>query len=306
MAKLILHHFDSSPYGGKIRLVLSLKGLSWCSVPVPPVMPKPDLLPLTGGYRQIPVLQIGADLYCDSELIALELERRYPTPTLFPAGGPGLAAVFGAWVGTTLFQPATRYAIGTNAGKIAPEFYRDRTAMRGVEVTAEIVASSAGRMHSRLLAQAEWLESMLGDGRAFLLGDKPGLADCSVFPMLTYLRRWGPPVSDALVAYARIQAWMGRMDQVGQGQRSDMTGAEALDIAREARPESAPTSDREDVEGFRLGQRLVVTSLEAPHAETFGEVVRLAPNEVALRRMHERVGEVVVHFPRLGFELSRA
>jgi glutathione S-transferase len=269
-------------------------------------MPKPDLLPLTGGYRQIPVLQIGADIYCDSERIALELERRYPTPTLFPKGGRGMAAVFGAWVATSLFQPATRYAFGANAGKVPPEIYRDRAAMRGVEFTAEIVSAVAGRMHSRLLAQAEWLESLLGDGRMFLLGDNPGLADCSVFPMLAYLRRWGPPVSEALAAYSCIQAWMGRMDQLGQGQRSDMTGTEALDIARRALPEAGPASDAKEVEGFRLGDRLVVTSSEAPRDATFGEVVRLAHNEVALRRAHERVGEVVIHFPRIGFELSRA
>jgi Glutathione S-transferase, N-terminal domain len=42
-------------------------------------MPKPDLTALTGGYRKTPVLQIGADIYCDSQLIMRELERRYPS-----------------------------------------------------------------------------------------------------------------------------------------------------------------------------------------------------------------------------------
>ena len=30
-------------------------------------MPKPNLTALTGGYRKTPVLQIGADIYCNSQ-----------------------------------------------------------------------------------------------------------------------------------------------------------------------------------------------------------------------------------------------
>src|SRR5689334_19212590 len=31
--------------------------------------PRPELMPMTGGYRRTPVLQIGADIYCDTQLI---------------------------------------------------------------------------------------------------------------------------------------------------------------------------------------------------------------------------------------------
>ena len=41
--------------------MLGFKGLAWKSVEQPPILPKPDLTPLTGGYRRIPVLQEGAD-----------------------------------------------------------------------------------------------------------------------------------------------------------------------------------------------------------------------------------------------------
>ena len=90
MSDLILHHFDPSPFAEKIRLVFGLKGLAWQSVDIPMVPPKPDLTALTGGYRRTPVLQVGADIYCDTRLIALELERRFPTPTLFPGATRGL------------------------------------------------------------------------------------------------------------------------------------------------------------------------------------------------------------------------
>lgn len=81
MADIILHHYGTSPYSEKVRLGLGLKGLAWASVEIPVIMPKPDLTALTGGYRKTPVLQIGADIYCDSQLIMRELERRQPSPS---------------------------------------------------------------------------------------------------------------------------------------------------------------------------------------------------------------------------------
>ena len=56
---LILHHYPGSPFAEKIRLILGFKGLHWSSVIIPNVMPKPDVIALTGGYRKTPVLQIG-------------------------------------------------------------------------------------------------------------------------------------------------------------------------------------------------------------------------------------------------------
>jgi len=82
---LILHHYPTSPFAEKIRLILGFKGLAWKSVLMPPVMPKPDLVALTGGYRRAPVLQIGADVYCDTALIAQVLDRLHPSPALYPA-----------------------------------------------------------------------------------------------------------------------------------------------------------------------------------------------------------------------------
>src|SRR5215831_19159437 len=105
MTDLILHHFDYSPFAEKARLAFGLKGLAWRSVQIPMIMPKPDLMPLTGGYRKTPVLQVGADIYCDTRLIARELERRFPTPTLFPDGNRGLSLALTHWSDTALFEP---------------------------------------------------------------------------------------------------------------------------------------------------------------------------------------------------------
>ena len=81
MAEIIFHHYALSPFSEKIRRILAFKGLLWRAVDQPLMMPKPDLIALTGGYRRIPVLQIGADVYCDTALIARRLDTLYPGAT---------------------------------------------------------------------------------------------------------------------------------------------------------------------------------------------------------------------------------
>ncbi|MFI5399854.1 MAG: glutathione S-transferase N-terminal domain-containing protein [SAR324 cluster bacterium] len=306
MPEPILHHYDESPYAEKVRLLFGLKGLAWRSVKIPRIMPKPDLMPLTGGYRRTPVLQIGADIYCDTERIAVEIERRHPAPTLFPAGGYGLSAVFGNWVAASLFYPAVRYTFGVNADKLPMEFHKDRAAMRGAEPNVERMKAEAPRARNRLRAELEWLESLLGDGRPYLLGDKPSLADCSVFHCVWYVRRGGPPVSEVLASYGRISGWMGRMDAVGHGRRGEMTSQEAPDVAKASHPDVTPLADPADAEGFRPGDKVSVTAEDTGRDPVVGELVRLAANELALSREHPAVGTVVVHFPRVGYDLRRA
>ena len=111
MSELILHHYASSPFSEKVRLVLGLKGLAWRSVEVPVMMPKPDVLPLTGGYRRTPFLQIGADIYCDSALMCRVIDRLAPQPPLYPAGCSGAAPMISQWADSALFWVAVPLTI---------------------------------------------------------------------------------------------------------------------------------------------------------------------------------------------------
>jgi glutathione S-transferase len=62
---LILHQYDISPFSEKVRVVLGIKKLAWYACSQPLILPKPEVFALTGGYRRIPVLQLGANIYCD-------------------------------------------------------------------------------------------------------------------------------------------------------------------------------------------------------------------------------------------------
>ena len=109
MPDLILHHYPSSPFSEKIRLALGYKTLMWKSVIIPPIMPKPDVIALTGGYRKTPILQVGADVYCDTALICDVLEHVELEPTLYPPHLKGVSRVFAQWADSTLFWAAMAY-----------------------------------------------------------------------------------------------------------------------------------------------------------------------------------------------------
>ena len=130
MAELILHHYGTSPFSEKIKTILAYKDLPWRAVEQPTIMPKPQLIPLTGGYRRIPVLQIGADVYCDTQLIARVIERRHPQPSIYPPGTEGSCHVWNLWA-DRLFFWTTASILFALIGEHVPKEFRRRDAALG-------------------------------------------------------------------------------------------------------------------------------------------------------------------------------
>jgi glutathione S-transferase len=177
---IILHHFDRSPFSEKVRVVLGHKGLSWKSVRIPQIMPKPDLMPLTGGYRRTPVMQIGADVFCDTQIIIREIERRFPSPTLFPPGAAGASWGLSSWTDRAFFQNAVNLVFGTLGPKVPQAFVEDRSQLRGAKFDLDKMRAAIPQMRDQLRAQLGWIEAQLGDGRKWLLGEF-SLADVSAY-----------------------------------------------------------------------------------------------------------------------------
>jgi glutathione S-transferase len=188
MAELILHHYDFSNYAEKARLALGYKGLAWRSVIIPPVAPKPELVPLTGGYRRTPVLQIGADIHCDTRLILRALERRQPMPTLYPPALAAAADAIAFWAEHRLFRPIALYVSGTNLDALPPTLQADRALMRGLpppDAAAVRRAAVRNAPQARvLIAQAE---AMLADGRNWIAGPAVTVADFAVYHALWFV-----------------------------------------------------------------------------------------------------------------------
>ena len=305
-ANLILHHYDFSNYSEKARLALGYKGFAWRSVIIPPVAPKPELTPLTGGYRRTPVLQAGADIYCDTRLILRELERRRPEPTLYPAGLAAQAEAVAFWAERQLFRPMSLYVSGNNLDVLPADLQADRSRMRGLPVPDEAtVRRAAARNAPAVRVQIAWVEEMLGDGRMWICGPAPSVADLCVYHALWFLTARTDRLAHELAPYPRIAAWMARVRGFGHGSPEAMQPAEALDIARSAEP-ALPRASAPFPEDPPLGSAVRIRADDYGRDPVAGELVLIDAEEIALRREDPQAGEIVVHFPRLGYDLRPA
>ncbi len=310
MDDLILHQYPASPFAEKIRLILGLKRLAWKEVIIPMVMPKPDVIALSGGYRKTPLLQIGADVYCDTALIARKLDDVAPEPGLHPQEQAASVMVLAQWADSVLFQMVmpVLYQPGSAEklfSQFTPEqlqrFMEDRAAMRKNATVRRPPLAEAKPALIRFLAA---LDAQFADGRAWLLGAAPTVADFCVFHPLWFFRR-GPAVAPMLDPYARVKAWMGRIDAIGHGRHSEISGAEAVGIAHGATPARIAAAAVEDLEGFALGDAVEVLPVDYGFDPVRGELANCTRGEIALKRRDERAGEVVVHFPRHGYEVRK-
>ena len=305
MSGLILHHYDFSNFAEKARLMLGFKGLAWRGVEQPPILPKPDLAPLTGGYRHIPVLQDGADLWCDTRLIARELERRVPLPSLFPEAARGAADAIAWWAEHQFMRPVALFVSGVNADHMPPGLHEDRARLHGLPPPSiEAVRRAATRNLHLVRPQIAWLADMLQDGRRYLLGDVPCIADFAAYHVVWFFRGRHIDCRHELAPYPRLLAWRDRMAAIGHGRRTDIAAAEALAAARAAEPMPPRGAQPQDGDP-RPGERARVRHGDNAKDWVEGEVVFIDAHEIALLRDDAEVGRVCVHFPRLGYDWRR-
>jgi glutathione S-transferase len=305
MTGIILHHYETSPYSEKVRLGLGLKSLAWASVEIPVIMPKPDLTALTGGYRKTPVLQIGADIYCDSQLIMRELERRHPSPSFYPAGR-GAADALAWWAEKTMFSPAVGIAFAKGPDALPEGFLEDRTRFSGRNIDPAIIMAAVPNLLDQLRAHFDWLDHMLADGSSFLQGSAPGLADLAAYHPIWFLKQNFGSMSAPLDGFPRLLAWAERVADIGYGGRSPMTSQEALDVARGATSIAKASADREDPISRQPGQMVSVTPDDTGRDPVVGELITSGVDQIVIRRSDPAVGEVCVHFPRAGFLVAAA
>ncbi len=307
--QLILHHYNVSPFSEKIRAILSFKDVPWTAVEVPAVMPKPDVVALTGGYRRTPVLQIGAHIYCDTALIAEVLERLAPSPAIFPPESAGTARFVAQWADSTLFWTVVAYsfqpegAAAILSGMTDDErkvFGADRAAFRG---NAPRIAPAEAT--AALLIYLRRFETMLIDDRVWLLGSSASIADFSVYHCLWFVRRAGP-LATIIDDFPYVAGWYERMRRLVQPPHADMTSEAALRHAADESPQELESEFYTDTHGIALGTQVTITPTDTGRDPVAGELVLALRDELAVRRFDDRVGELIVHFPRLGFEMKAA
>src|SRR5471032_1661328 len=302
---IILHHYDISPYSEKVRLGLGLKGLAWASVEMPVIMPKPDLTALTGSYRKAPVLQIGADIYCDSQLIMRELERRHPSPSFYPAGR-GAADALAWWAEKTMFSPVAGLLFAKKPEVLPKGFLEDRARFSGRNIDPAAMSAAVPYLLDQLRAHLQWLDQMIADGRPFLQGGPAGLADLAAYHPIWFLQRNFGPAAAPLGGFPRLLSWAERVAAIGHGDPRPMTPQDALAVARVASSSAIAAADPADPVGRRPGQRVTVTPDDTGRDPVVGELVASGADEIVIKRNDPAVGEVCMHFPRAGFVVTSA
>ena len=300
----ILHHYGFSPFAEKIRLVFGLKRLAWHSVIVPSVMPKPDLVALTGGYRHIPVMQIGADVFCDTRAIARELDRRYPEPPLMDARTRGLATAIEAWAERDLFWPIARYVSGVNADTVDSRLHIDRAALRGKPTPSKDRLRAVARRNLGLVrAELPVVEQLLAHGGPWLLSAAPGQADLAVYHGLWFLGALDIDCSHELAPYPATRAWMARVAAIGHGSPADMAAAAALAIAADNNPAPLRPSIADDALPAP-GSPVAIRPDDYATAAVEGRLAQFDRDDVAVLRVDPLLGDVMMHFPRIGYTIK--
>jgi glutathione S-transferase len=308
MSEIIFHHYPNSPFSEKARLMFGFKKLSWNSVMIPPIMPKPNLVALTGGYRRTPVMQIGSDIYCDTALIADVLERMTPSPSLYPTSTEGVSRTVAQWADSTLFWTMITYlfqpaGLQSALGNMTPEqikaFSVDRAAFRGNAPRMSLPEATVN-----LKAYLQRLENMLSRGQAYLCGNEPSIADFAVYHSIWFIQ-CAPAVAGILDAAPRLGEWSGRMKAFGHGDMKKMSAEQALEVAREGRfaPADVPFVD---YHGVQAGEKVAIMATDYGVDPVEGELVLETETEFAVRRTDPLAGTVVVHFPRIGFQMKKA
>lgn len=294
----ILHHYATSPFGELVRTAMGLKGLDWQSVIIPNILPKPDLVELTGGYARTPVLQIGADIHCDTAAIMAALEALQPLPSLYPAPLGAAHRMLANWAGGPQFMAHVGAAMGSMPeGALPAAFIEDRKARFGLDMAQ--LSTATPHLTAQAMVAAHWLDATLADGRAFIGGDAAGHGDLGFYANIWFVRAipFAGATTAAIFALPHLAGWFARVEGLGHGGETRISADDAIAIAAAATP--APVAGG-IAAGYAADQPVRIKTDGSGDVPVEGWLARLGPDGISVRRRGARCGDVMVHFPRLG------
>lgn len=306
--EIVLHNYPQSPVAEKVRVAFGIKNLSWRDVEIPRLPPKPMLTALTGGYRRTPVMQIGADIYCDSQCIIRELERRQPSPSFMPTSDAGLMWCLSRFTDGELFTLSVKLVLGSAGDDLPSDFAEDRGRLYlGQDWAEGLKRANAELPHlvSQLRAPLSWMNAQLSDGRAFLLGADPAAIDAQMYHCIWFIRgRWsgGPAM---LSEFPDLVRWENNVRAIGHGAPEAMRAEDAIARAKSLEPASEIGVAPNDPQGLEVGTPVTVSpDVDGGEQPVVGTVRNADIDTIGIERTSEGVGTVCVHFPRAGYRVT--
>lgn len=164
------------------------------------------------------------------------------------------------------------------------------------------MSAAVPHMTRQLRAHVALLSEQLADGRTFLTGERPGLADANAYYNLWFVRSAYPPAASAFEDLPHVGVWLERVRAIGHGEQMEGSREEALRIAREARPAGAKSSA-----DAMIGKQVTVGADDYGRDLVEGTLVGANEHQLSvLRKETGDLGEIVVHVPRIGFSIELA
>ena len=306
--EILFHNYPQSPVAEKVRVVFGIKNLTWRSIEIPRLPPKPMLTKLTGGYRRTPVMQIGADIFCDSQCIIRELERRFPTPTIMPTSEAGLMWCLSRWCDGGLFDLGVKIVLGSAGENLPADFAEDRGRLYLGENWAEGLKqanSQLPHLAAQMRAPLSWLDSQLSDGRNFLLGNEAGAIDAQIYHVVWFIRgRWNSGPS-FLSEFSHLERWEKNLKDLGHGTSEELSAQDAITIAKNNETAVEKQVAANEPQGLKVNDSVTIGPDVDGGEQAVEGKVRFADTEtIAIDRVDDEVGNVCVHFPRAGYRIE--
>lgn len=300
MSELILYNYPLSPFSEKIRLMLGYTGLPWQSVEVMEAPPRPVIDVLVGGYRKIPVAQIGADVFCDTKTITTEIARLSGKPELALENCSEEIQTFVQKTDSEVFMALV---IGGTDASALVELVKRTSLLRTIKflwdrvgIARKAKIRTLKPREAKAIAQQHLneMESILKDD--FLFGDAPCIADFSAYHSLWLVLDMKGMTF--LKAHPRVTNWFSRMQAFGHGENTDVSDDQVLDIALKTEPRALGDA------ALAEPRQVSVAPSDYARDPVTGLLVGENDQRWILRREHPRIGTVHLHFPKEGFSLK--
>ncbi len=301
---LILHHRYTSLFSEKIRLMLGYLDAHWQSVHAPFYPPRPAIDPIIDGYRQIPVAHIGADIFCDTKIIADEIARMHDRPELSPFECSPEIKHYLTATETTVVVACLRTlpAIGVlraMARKVPCRhwlnYLRDKRHILKISNFSAPTKPEALETWQRFL---EELEHQISDSDFLFGGSQPTIADFSAVHVVWFRSEIeGPSIFGNRPT---LQNWYRRMTAFGHGRMERVNTAKSLKTVQAHRPRSVPERMKTSK---NIGKRVEIAPKEM-RIPTRGVLVGEDETRWVLERETQFGTTVHVHFPIEQCELT--
>ncbi|CAO3625439.1 unnamed protein product [Cunninghamella blakesleeana] len=315
--QVVLHFYSLSPFANKIAWILNYKKVDYKWVNISVQEPRPQRRYLDGGYTKTPILQIGNQVFCDTKTIIAELEKRYPTPSLYPTHHQkDQSSTQLLCTGLNyLLENAVFLAIPTQfpLDLLPKKLLEDRAKFAGKELNIEKQKALQPYLKLDLEAQLERIVKHLDNGKngSWILNtDTPSDADFTLaldtfFAINVlgedFLKERFPKLVN------HFESLMALADPGRIYELDEISPEDALVIAKnqQSTPSSSITFPGKS-ELFSLGQKVAVTPLDTGKTPAIGTLVALSPERVTIKISNDLTGDVYVHFPITTFIITPA